>query len=92
MTKAELIEKVAEKVGATKTQTKKIIDATIETIMEAVAEGEKVGFAGFGTFYVSKRSARMGRNPRTGEKLQIEAFNLPSFKCGRIFKEKVNKK
>ncbi|WP_025270173.1 HU family DNA-binding protein [Hippea sp. KM1] len=91
MTKAELIEKVAEKTGATKSQTKKIIDAALETIMEAVAAGEKVGFAGFGTFYVSKRSARMGRNPRTGEKLQIEAFNLPSFKCGRIFKEKVNK-
>ncbi len=91
MTKAELIEKVAKKVNATKTDVKKIIDATVEEIMESVAEGEKVGFAGFGTFYTSKRSARVGRNPRTGEKLTIEAFSLPSFKCGRVFKEKVNK-
>ncbi len=91
MTKAELIEKVAKKVGATKTETKKIIDVAVEEIMESVAAGEKVGFAGFGTFYVSKRSARVGRNPRTGEKLTIAEFNLPSFKCGKVFKEKVNK-
>ncbi len=90
MTKAELIEKVAKKTNATKTETKKIIDAAVEEIMETVAAGNKVGFAGFGTFYVSKRSARMGRNPRTGEKLQISEFNLPSFKCGKVFKEKVN--
>ncbi len=91
MTKAELIEKVAKKVGATKTETKKIVDAAVEEIMESVAAGEKVGFAGFGTFYISKRSARVGRNPRTGEKLTIKEFNLPSFKCGKVFKEKVNK-
>jgi DNA-binding protein HU-beta len=91
MTKAELIEKVSKKVGATKTETKKIIDAAVEEIMESVAAGEKVGFAGFGTFYISKRSARVGRNPRTGEKLTISEFNLPSFKCGKVFKEKANK-
>ncbi len=91
MTKAELIEKVAKKIGATKTDVKKIVDATVEEIMDSVTNGEKVGFAGFGTFYVSKRAARVGRNPRTGEKLTIDEFNLPSFKCGKVFKEKVNK-
>ncbi len=91
MTKAELIEKVAESAEVAKSQAKKIIDATLDEIMNAVADGEKVGFAGFGTFYTSKRAARVGRNPRTGEKLNIESFNLPSFKCGRVFKEKVNK-
>ncbi len=92
MTKAEFIERIAKKVGMTKTDTKKVIDAAIEEIMEAVSNGEKVGFAGFGTFYISKRSARVGRNPRTGEKLTIAEFKLPSFKCGKVFKEKANKK
>ncbi len=91
MTKAELIEKVSKKVGITKTETKKIIDAAVEEIMDSVVAGEKVGFAGFGTFYISKRSARVGRNPRTGEKLTIGEFKLPSFKCGKVFKEKANK-
>ncbi len=92
MTKAEFIERIAKKVGMTKTDTKKVLDAAIEEIMEAVSKGEKVGFAGFGTFYISKRSARVGRNPRTGEKLKIAEFNLPSFKCGKVFKEMANKK
>jgi len=91
MTKTELIDKIADKVNVTKADAKKVVDAAIEEIMDAVINGDKVGFAGFGTFYISERAARVGRNPRTGEKLNISAFKLPVFKCGRVFKDKANK-
>ncbi len=91
MTKTELIDKVSAKTGVKKTDAKNIIDAAVEEIMNAVIDGDKVGFAGFGTFYVSERAERIGRNPRTGEQLKISAFKLPSFKCGRVFKDRANK-
>ncbi len=90
MTKAELVAKVAEKVSAPKTHVKTIVDTFLEEIMATVKEGENVTLTGFGTFYVSKRGERMGRNPRTGEKLKIQSYKLPSFKSGKIFKELVN--
>jgi DNA-binding protein HU-beta len=91
MKKADLIDKVAGSTDLSKVNVKKVIDATIEEIMDAVSKGEKVGFVGFGSFDVSNRAQRTGRNPRTGEKITIKASKLPKFKCGRIFKEKVNK-
>lgn len=91
MTKAELIEKVALATQLKKSDVKKVADAIIDETMNAVAKGGKVSFTGFGTFYLSQRKERSGRNPRTGEKITIKGFNLPAFKVGKVFKELANK-
>lgn len=81
MNKSELIEKIAE-TGLTKADAKKALDATLAAIKEAVAAGDKVALVGFGTFSVNERPAREGKNPRTGEKIQIEAKKVVKFKAG----------
>ncbi len=90
MKKVELVEAVAEKAGLTKADATRAIDATFEAITDALANGDKVPLVGFGTFSISKRAAREGRNPRTGEPVKIEARNAVSFKAGSALKESVN--
>ena len=90
MKKVELVEAVAEKAGLTKADATRAIDATFETITEALANGDKITLVGFGTFGVSQRAAREGRNPRTGATVQIAARNAVSFKAGSALKDAVN--
>lgn len=97
MNKGELIDKVAEKASANldKPMTKKDVDsvitATIDAIMEAVAEGKKVTLVGFGSFEPRERKEREGRNPKTGDTMVIPATTVPAFSAGKLFKEKVAK-
>ena len=90
MTRAELIVSVAEKTGLDRKSAEKAVAATFETIKNALIEGEKVQVLGFGTFENRTRAPRKGRNPRTGEEIEIQASNLPSFKAGKTLKEAVN--
>ena len=91
MKKSELIEAIAEKAGLTKVEAGKALDATFEVIANQLEKGEKVPVAGFGTFKLSSRAAREGRNPKTGETIKIAASTSVSFKAGTVLKEKVNK-
>ena len=90
MKKVELVETVAERAGITKADATRALDATLEAITEALVKGDKVPLVGFGTFSVSRRAAREGRNPRTGETVQIAARNAVSFKAGSALKDAVN--
>ena len=92
MTKADLIEKMAEASGCTKACAGKALNGAIEAITKAVKKGDKVSLVGFGTFSQSKRKARKGRNPRTGETIKIAAAKLPKFSAGKTFKDTVNNK
>lgn len=90
MKKVELVEAVATKAGLTKADAARAVDATFEVITGALAKGDKVPLVGFGTFAVSKRKAREGRNPRTGETVKIAARKAVTFKPGTALKESVN--
>ena len=90
MKKVELVEAVAEAAGLTKADATRAIDATFTVITDALVKGDKVPLVGFGTFSVSKRAAREGRNPKTGETVQIAARNAVSFKAGSALKDAVN--
>ena len=92
MNKTELIAAVAEKTGLTKKDAEKALGALIETVKEAVAKDEKVQLIGFGTFEARKRNARVGKNPQSGEKIEIPAATVPAFKAGKAFKDMVNAK
>lgn len=87
--KAELIEKVAGKTNLTKKEVATTVDALFEVIQETLASGEKVQVIGFGNFEVRERAARKGRNPQTGEEIQIEASKVPAFKPGKALKDAV---
>ncbi|MBD2259338.1 HU family DNA-binding protein [Pseudanabaena sp. FACHB-2040] len=89
MNKGELIDKVAESASVSKKEADAVITAIVESIMEAVASGEKVTLVGFGTFEPRARAEREGRNPKTGEAMQIPATTTPAFSAGKLFKEKV---
>ena len=89
MNKTELIAKVAEDADLTKKQAAAAVDAALNAVMAAVAEGEKVALVGFGTFERKHRDTRMGLNPRTGKAVEIPAADAPSFKAGKAFKDKV---
>ncbi len=89
MNKAELIEKVATSTEATKAQTERILDATIDIIRKSVKKGDEVKLVGFGTFTKAKRKARKGRNPQTGKEIKIPAAWYPKFRPGSEFKELV---
>ena len=80
MNKSELIELVAKDAGISKTDARKAIEAIIYNLSQPLKEGKKVSLVGFGTFYVSKREARKGRNPQTGETIKIPAKNVVKFK------------
>ena len=90
MKKVELVEAVAEDTGLTKADATKAIDATFKAITNALANGDKVPLVGFGTFDVSERAAREGRNPRTGEPVTIAARKAVTFKAGSALKDAVN--
>lgn len=89
--KADLISKMAEKSNLTKKDTEIALKAFIESVEEALSQGEKVQLVGFGTFETRERAARDGRNPKTKEPIKIAATVVPVFKAGKEFKEKVSK-
>jgi len=89
MRKSDLIRVVAEKTGLRQTQVTPVVNALFQTIQDALARGEQVSIAGFGTFRVSERSAREGRNPQTGSKITIPARKSPSFRPGTQLKRAV---
>jgi DNA-binding protein HU-beta len=89
MTKAEFVAKVAEKAELKKVDAEKAVNAFLETISDSLKAGEKVSFTGFGAFEVTERAAREGRNPKTGEKMQINASKSPKFKPGKALKDAV---
>jgi DNA-binding protein HU-beta len=89
MNKGELVDAVAEKANVTKKQADAVLTAAIESIMDAVSEGKKVTLVGFGSFEPRERKAREGRNPKTGEAMEIPATTVPAFSAGKLFKEKV---
>ncbi|MCI7612453.1 MAG: HU family DNA-binding protein [Selenomonadaceae bacterium] len=91
MTKAELIANVAKKAELTQKDTEAAVNAFFSTVQESLAAGENVQVIGFGTFEVRERAARVGRNPQTGEELQIAAAKVPAFKPGKALKDAVNK-
>ena len=91
MKKTELIAAVAEQSGLSKKDAEKALNATIDTIIKAVAEGDKIQLTGFGTFEQRQRNARTGCDPRTGKTIEIPASKVPAFKAGKGFKYIVNK-
>ena len=90
MSKQQLVEMIAEKAGLTKADASRALDATMESIQETLKKGKKVSLVGFGTFATSKREARDGRNPRTGETVKIAARTAVTFKAGSKLKDAVN--
>ena len=90
MNKAELIDAVAADSDLTKASAARALDSAIENITSALKSGNNVTLVGFGTFTVRRRDARMGRNPRTGEPIQIKASNVPGFKAGKALKDALN--
>ena len=90
MTKAELVEKVADKIQLTKKQTEAVIDILLNSITEALSEGDKVELRGFGSFRIRNRNPREGRNPKTGDTVQISAKRVPFFKAGKELREMVD--
>ena len=91
MKKTELIAAVAEQSGLSKKDAEKALNAAIDTIIKAVAEGDKIQLTGFGTFEQRQRNARTGCDPRTGNTIEIPASKVPAFKAGKGFKDIVNK-
>ena len=91
MNKTELVAVVAEKSGLTKKDAERVVSATFETITAQLQKGEKVQISGFGIFEVKKREARVGRNPRTKEAIEIPASNAPVFKPSKALKDTVSK-
>ncbi|GAH10957.1 unnamed protein product [marine sediment metagenome] len=89
MNKGELIDKVASEIGVTKREAKKAVECVFETITGCLAKGDAVRLVGFGTFGVRQRAARDARNPRTGEKIRVQAMSVPFFKAGKELKKKV---
>lgn len=90
MNKTELIDKIAEASGLAKSDAKKVLDATVATIKDALIAGDKIALVGFGTFSVSERPARTGINPATKEKIQIDAKKVAKFKAGAELADALN--
>ena len=91
MNKTELVAVVAAKAGLSKKDAERVVNATVDTITESLAKGEKVQMSGFGTFEVKAREARVGRNPRTKETIDIPATRQPVFKASKTLKDTVAK-
>ena len=91
MNKTELIASVAEKTGMTKKDAERIVSSTFDTIAQELTKGEKVQISGFGNFEVKEREARVGRNPRTKEAIQIPASKAPAFKAAKALKDAIAK-
>ena len=90
MNKAELIEEISNSAGLTKTQANSALDAFTDAVVASLKKGDKVTIVGFGTFSVSERAARNGRNPQTGEVIKIKASKAPKFKAGKEFSETIS--
>jgi DNA-binding protein HU-beta len=90
MNKAELIDAVASSADLSKSSATQAVDAVVDTITESLRNGDSVTLVGFGTFEVRDRAARTGRNPQTGEEIQIKASKAPAFKAGKALKDAVN--
>ncbi|WP_430233750.1 HU family DNA-binding protein [Nitrosomonas communis] len=92
MNKTELIEQIAIRTNLTKADAGRSVNAMLDTIIETVSSGDDIVLPGFGSFKVTQRAAREGKNPRTGEKLLIAATTVPKFSAGATFKNAVSKK
>ena len=90
MNKTELVAAIAEKAEISKKDSEKALKAFIDVVSDQLKKGDKVQLVGFGTFEVSKRAAREGRNPQTGKTMKIEACKAPKFKAGKALKDAVN--
>lgn len=90
MNKSELIDVVAGNAGVTKASAGQVVEAALDAISDALKSGDSVALVGFGTFTVRDRGARTGRNPRTGESIQIAASRVPAFKAGKALKDAVS--
>ncbi len=90
MTKADLVNSIAEKAGLSKADAEKALKAFTDAITDAMKAGEKVSLVGFGTFSVGERAARTGQNPQTGAKINIPAAKVPKFKAGKALKDALN--
>jgi DNA-binding protein HU-beta len=88
--KTELIEAVAEGADISKAAAERAVNTMVSSVIGTLAKGDQVAIAGFGSFVVRERAARTGRNPRTGEEIQIKASKNPAFKAGKAFKDAVN--
>ena len=91
MNKSELIAAMAEKSGLSKKDSEKALGAFMDTVVDALKDGDKVALVGFGTFDVRERASRTGLNPRTKEPIEIAASKAPAFKAGKAFKDELNK-
>ena len=89
MNKTELVAAVAQKTGLTKKDAERVVNAAVDTVVESMKKGEKVQLSGFGIFEVKTREARVGRNPRTKESIQIPATKTPAFKASKTLKDAV---
>jgi DNA-binding protein HU-beta len=90
MTKSEIVEQIAKQTGLTKADSERALVAFTDTVEKALKKGDEVSLVGFGTFGVSKRKARMGRNPQTGAAIKIAAAKLPKFRAGKGLKDAVS--
>jgi len=88
--KAEMIEEIAQAAEISKSAAERAIDALVGAVKSSLKKGDDVTLVGFGTFYASARAARTGRNPRTGEALQIAASRVPKFRAGKALKDAIN--
>jgi len=91
MTKTELIDKIASGAGLSKADASRALDSTLDAVKASLKKGQKVTLVGFGTFAVTKRKARKGRNPRTGQVINIAAAKTPKFTAGKALKDAVRK-
>ncbi|MCE8024623.1 MULTISPECIES: nucleoid-associated protein HU-beta [Halomonadaceae] len=90
MNKSELIEAIAASADIPKAAASRALDAMVDTVTESLKKGDSVSLVGFGTFSVKERAARTGRNPQTGQPIEISAAKVPSFKAGKALKDSVN--
>ncbi len=90
MTKADLVNEIADKAGLSKADAEKALKAFTDTVGTALKKGDKVSLVGFGTFSVGERAARTGKNPQTGAQINIPAAKVPKFKAGKALKDSVN--
>lgn len=90
MNKSELIEQIAKSADMSKAAASRALDAAVGAVQGALKKGDMVTLVGFGTFYVGKRAARNGRNPRTGTTIKIKAAKVPKFRAGKALKDAVN--
>lgn len=90
MNKSELIEAIAASADIPKAAATRALDAMVESVTDSLKQGDSVSLVGFGTFAIKERAARTGRNPQTGQPIQISAAKVPSFKAGKALKDAVN--